>query len=43
MKFDLNYLAEISEKLSKRFGEKVMVCLVANLSIENLISLVNDL
>ena len=40
--YNLNFLAEISEKLAKRFGEKVMICLVANLSIDNLINLANE-
>ena len=43
MVLDFYQLEAISEKLTKRFGEKVMVCLIANLSIENLINLVNDL
>lgn len=42
---NINYLAEISEIseiLCNRFGEKVMIALVTNLSIENLIKLAAD-
>jgi len=40
---NINYLAEISEILCNRFGEKVMIALVTNLSIENLIKLAASL
>jgi hypothetical protein len=39
----IDQLAAISEKLAKRFGTKVMVALVANLTIENLIKLAAEL
>ena len=40
---NINYLAEISEILCNRFGEKVMIALVTNLSIENLAKLAASL
>ena len=42
MNVDFYRFAEISEILRKRFGGKVMCCLVATLSIENLIKLAAD-
>jgi hypothetical protein len=43
MNVDFYRFAEISEILRKRFGEKVMCCLVATLSVENLIKLAASL